>query len=79
MPYSSVDQLPPHVRNHLPVSAQRIFVKAFNSAYDKLEPGQDEVPAFKIGWAAVKKTYEKRDGKWVKKVGLKKVVSKKAS
>jgi cation transport regulator len=67
MPYSSIDQLPDHVRKHLPPHAQHIFVEAFNSAYDKLEPGEDEVPAFKIGWAAVKKTYEKRDGKWQKK------------
>jgi cation transport regulator len=71
MPYSSVDQLPPHVRDHLPLPAQRIFVKAFNSAYANLEPGQDEVPAFKIAWAAVKRTYEKRGGKWVKKLNKK--------
>jgi cation transport regulator len=67
MPYSSVEELPPNVRNHLPVSAQRIFVKAFNSAYDDLKSGEDEARAFKIAWAAVKKTFEKRDGKWVRK------------
>jgi len=67
MPYSSITQLPDPIRNNLPAEAQRIFVHAFNSAYAKLKPGQDEVPAFKIGWAAVKKIYEKRDGRWQKK------------
>lgn len=72
MPYSSIDQLPPHVRNHLPAAAQRIFVKAFNAVYAELEPGEDEVRAFKVAWTAVKKAYEKRDGKWVKKKRLSK-------
>ena len=69
MPYSSIDQLPPHVRNNLPVGAQRIFVRAFNSVYDKLEPGEDEVRAFKAGClGAVKRKYEKdKSGKWVQK------------
>ena len=67
MPYSSIDQLPPHVRNHLPPDAQRIFVAAFNNVYDQLEPGADEVRAFKTGWTAVKRKYEKREGKWVRK------------
>jgi len=67
MPYSSITQLPDPIRTNLPPAAQWIFVRAFNSAYAKLEPGQDEVKAFKIGWAAVKKTYEKREGRWHKK------------
>jgi cation transport regulator len=67
MPYTSIDQLPDPVRNTLPQHAQRIFVEAFNSAYAHLKPGQDEVPAFKIGWAAVKKTYEKVNGRWRRK------------
>src|ERR1700728_2954631 len=49
MPYSSIDQLPDHVRKHLPPHAQHIFVEAFNNAYENLEPGEDEVSAFKIG------------------------------
>lgn len=67
MPYTSPDELPDSVRNNLPVAAQRIFVKAFNSAYADLAPDEDEVPAFKIAWSAVKKNYEKREGKWQKK------------
>jgi cation transport regulator len=64
MPYSSIDQLPPPVRDNLPEAAQHIFVKAFNAKYAQLKPGESEVPAFKIAWSAVKRTYEKRDGKW---------------
>ena len=67
MPYTSTDQLPDPIRNNLPKGAQAIFVKAFNQAYARLKPGQDEVPAFKIGWSAVKRIYEKREGKWRKK------------
>ncbi len=67
MPYSSIDQLPGPIRNNLPPHAQHIFVDAFNDAYSRLKPGQDEVPAFKIGWSAVKKSYEKRNGKWQRK------------
>jgi len=66
MPYSSIDDLPPAVRNNLPKRAQRIFVSAFNAAYDEHQ-GEDEVIAFKIAWAAVKKSYEKHDGQWVPK------------
>lgn len=67
MPYTSNSQLPDSIRNNLPERAQTIFVRAFNQAYAKLKPGEDEVPAFKVGWSAVKKAYEKREGKWRKK------------
>lgn len=66
MPYTSIDQLPDPVRNNLPAHAQKIFVEAFNSAYAERE-GDDEVACFKIAWGAVKKTYEKKQGKWVRK------------
>ncbi len=66
MPYSSVDQLPDPVRHSLPAPAQHIFMEAFNSAYHE-HHGEDEVVAFKIAWSAVKKSYEKKNGKWVKK------------
>ena len=71
MPYSSIGQLPDPIRNSLPPAAQRIFMKAFNGAYHHL--GEDEVPAFKIGWSAVKKAYEKRNGKWIRKTGQRKL------
>lgn len=66
MPYTSTEDLPPNVKDHLPKHAQEIFVEAFNDAYEHLE-GNDEAPAFRIAWGAVKRTYEKRDGKWVAK------------
>lgn len=66
MPYSSTEDLPPAVKNNLPKRAQEIFVKAFNAAYQE-HHGDDEVTSFKIAWAAVKRTYEKRKGKWVRK------------
>lgn len=65
MPYSSRRDLPDSVRNNLPMHAQDIFVKAFNSAY--ADNSENEIRSFKIAWAAVKKTYEKRDGKWTRK------------
>jgi cation transport regulator len=66
MPYTSIDDLPPPVRDNLPKQAQRIFKDAFNKAYHQHE-GEDEVVAFKIAWAAVKRSYEKKKGKWTKK------------
>jgi len=62
MPYVSVEDLPDPVRHSLPAHAQEIFKEAFNSAY-----AQYEVRAFKIAWSAVKRTYEKKGGKWVRK------------
>ncbi|MBI2811232.1 MAG: ChaB family protein, partial [Candidatus Melainabacteria bacterium] len=44
-----------------------IFKEAFNSAYEQYESDVDEVRAFKIAWSAVKRTYEKKGGKWVRK------------
>jgi cation transport regulator len=66
MPYTSIEQLPPPVKNNLPKQAQKIFKDAFNAAYEQ-HHGDDEVTSFKIAWAAVKRTYEKRNNKWVKK------------
>ncbi len=68
MPYTSVRELPDPVRNNLPVHAQKIFKDAFNSAYHGQAHG-NEVRCFKIAWSDVKKTYEKRNGKWKKKSG----------
>lgn len=54
MPYLSIDDLPPPVKNNLPRHAQKIFKDAFNSAY-QTHHGADEVTSFKIAWAAVKR------------------------
>ena len=56
MPYSSIDQLPKAVADHLPIHAQEIFMAAFNHALveyaDRIDP---ELTAFRVAWAAVKK------------------------
>jgi cation transport regulator len=63
MPYGGNDELPPSVRDHLPAHAQDIFREAFNHAWDS--HGGDEVIAFRIAWAAVKRGYRKRGDVWV--------------
>jgi cation transport regulator len=61
MPYASNQDLPDSVRSHLPPEAQNIFRSAFNRAFER----HDEVVAFRIAWAAVKRRYEKVDGVWI--------------
>lgn len=61
MPYAMNDDLPPSVRDHLPSHAQDIFREAFNHAFDRY----DEATAFRIAWAAVKRSYEKVGSEWV--------------
>lgn len=64
MPYSNISQLPINVKNVLPKTAQRIFMRAFDSSYGRYG---DDV-ARKIAWSAVKKKYKKsKTGKWVKR------------
>jgi cation transport regulator len=62
MPYATNDELPPSVRHHLPPHAQDIFRTAFNHAFESHRG--DEVTAFRIAWAAVKRQYEKIGGRW---------------
>ena len=68
MPYEINADLPPSVRNHLPEHAQSIFREAFNHAFEEHEgdPRQEEA-AFRIAWAAVKRSYEKIGNEWVEK------------
>ena len=63
MPYATNAALPAPVRNHLPPHAQDIFRAAYNHTFDSHYG--DEAMAFRIGWAAVKRRYEKVDGVWV--------------
>lgn len=68
MPYKMISQLPDSVRDNLPKDAQQIYKEAFNNAWDEYSDQKDrEARAHKVAWAAVKKKYEKRDDKWVKK------------
>lgn len=65
MPYDSNLRLPSSVSAHLPAHAQDIFREAFNHAFATY--GGDEVRAFRVAWAAVKRQYEKRGETWVLK------------
>ena len=65
MPYTTPNELPNSVMDHLPKHAQEIFKEAFNSA---LEEYDQEETAFKVAWSAVKKKYQKgTNGDWEKK------------
>ncbi len=65
MPYATNAQLPERIRKALPRHAQDIFRSAFNNAYDRYG-SENEARAFRIAWAAVKKSYVQRAaGIWV--------------
>ncbi len=71
MPYSSTEDLPASVRSVLPDGGQRIFLAAFNSAFEgtcKNDPDPEEC-ANRVAWAAVKEKYEKtgEDGAWTER------------
>jgi len=74
MPYSRKSELPDSVKDNLPKHAQDIYKEAYNSAWDEYKDPDDrrgdvsrEETAHKVAWAAVKKMYQKKNGKWVKK------------
>jgi cation transport regulator len=74
MPYDTLDALPDSVKENLPKHAQEIYKEAFNSAWDEYEDPEERYDdasrtetAHKVAWAAVKHSYEKKDGKWVEK------------
>jgi cation transport regulator len=67
MPYADNADLPPSVRGHLPAHAQDIFREAFNHAFEahRGDPRCEEI-AFRIAWAAVKRSYVKMGDDWVR-------------
>jgi cation transport regulator len=68
MPYEKTSELPDSVRDNLPEGARKIYLEAFNSAWDEYADQDDrEETAHKVAWSAVKGGYEKRDGEWVEK------------
>jgi cation transport regulator len=76
MPYKNELELPASVRNNLPEHAQKIYLEAFNNAWDEYKNPEDrlgdasrEETAHKVAWSAVKKSYEKdeKSGIWKKK------------
>ncbi len=68
-PFNNIDELPDNVKNVLPIPAQMIWMKVFNSIFE--ETG-DEVRAIRGAWSEVGKTYEKvpNKKKWIKKAQL---------
>lgn len=74
MPYDRISELPKSVRDALPEEAQRIYREAFNAAWEgyadpKTRRGgaSREETAHKVAWSAVKREYEKRGERWVKR------------
>ena len=74
MPYDRNADLPKSVRDNLPQGAQTIYRKAFNSAWEQYDEPKErrgsatrEETAHRVAWAAVKKSYHKKDDRWVKK------------
>lgn len=63
MPYDSIDELPSSVKDNLPKHAQEIYKEAYNHAADEYG---DEERAHRTAWSAVKQSYHKEDGEWVK-------------
>jgi cation transport regulator len=74
MPYKDISDLPKKVQDHLPKHAQKIYMNAFNNAYEEYKDpkkrkygGSLEEAASRVAWAAVKKKYQKTaSGIWEK-------------
>lgn len=74
MPYRSIQELPDSVKDNLPKHACEIYKEAYNSAWEEYKDPEErrgdasrEETAHRVAWAAVKKKYEKKDDRWVKK------------
>jgi len=59
MPYDSINELPPGVKDNVPKHGQEIYKEAFNSAWDQYD--HDEERSHRVAWGAVKDKYEKGD------------------
>lgn len=74
MPYDTLNDLPDAVKKNLPKHAQEIYREAYNSAWAEYKDPDDrrgnasrEETAHRVAWAAVKRKYQKKDDKWVRK------------
>lgn len=72
MPYVMIGELPASVKSVLPEHAQKIYLEAFNHAWEEYKDPKkrktdstQEVIAHKVAWAAVKKSYVKKRDVWV--------------
>ena len=68
MPYRTNLDLPAPVRHALPLHAQDIYRAAFNHAFaaHRGDPRQEEA-ACRIAWGAVKRSYMKQGGVWIRR------------
>ncbi len=70
MPYQTIQDLPEALRTHLPVSAQEIFRRAYNGAWDSYVEGGGSRPAnrsrqdvaHKAAWLEVRRKFLSKDG-----------------
>jgi len=63
-PYKKLEDLPYSVKNNMSKSLQKVWLDAFNTAYEK----HSEEEAFKIAWSVIKDIAEKnKEGIWKKK------------
>lgn len=76
MPYAASADLPAPIRKALPAHAQLIYRKAFTNAWrqyadaaKRKRGGTREEVANRVAWAAVKRKYQKRGTRWVRKGG----------
>lgn len=72
--YHTVLDLPETVRRHLPLSAQNIFLKAFNNVWKQYTVEEtfysdSRAAAYQTAWHAVKNWYHKVNGRWTRKRG----------
>lgn len=80
MPYKNIAALPDSVKDNLPEHAQKIYMEAFNNAWETYADPEErrggstqEESAHRVAWAAVKHEYEKDEdsGKWKRKKDFK--------
>jgi len=74
MPYDRNADLPRRVRDALPREARTIYGKAYNNAWEEYgnrsrrrRGATREETAHRVAWAAVKRSYEKREDRWVRR------------
>jgi cation transport regulator len=67
MPYDTNADLPAGVRHALPEHAQDIYRAAFNTAWRTRRGASDEATLHRIAWAAVKRSYVKVNGVWMRR------------
>jgi cation transport regulator len=79
LPYKNEKDLPASVQKNLPEHAKKIYLEAFNNAWDEYKNPEDRIgdasreeTAHKVAWSAVKKSYEKNEksGVWKEKAEL---------